>query len=252
MGVSRAIFLGTLAIGCASTYVWISGIPTLLSVDPSDPLGQHMLLRMRHLISDGVVPTLVILVLWLWITRTPRLAGIALVCAIVATTTVAFATSPKWRRTIYEPENKGDFIAWERVIPTDAEVFWPEDPVNAWFLLRRRHYVSRGQTAGIVYSRAAAMAMRQRATETRLIISPGIAFGAGDDIGAWAFTSQDLEDTCRRSHIDFVVTTYRFDLPMAANSIRFLDRLTGIEKGLFLYDCRPLRSASISDLEPIA
>lgn len=68
------------------------------------------------------------------------------------------AASPMWDN----PTRTATASALQSIIPTNATVFWPDGLEPTWFWLRRAHYASGFQTAGVVFSRETALEARRR------------------------------------------------------------------------------------------
>lgn len=107
---------------------------------------------------------------------------------------------------------------WTKAIPSDATVFWPDHVGRVWFVLGRRSYVSRAQTAGGVFAREASLEASRRMENVAMI-------GGSDAVSRFrhtdmyavraAITRSDLERACADPALDFVVLTQPFE-PRAA------------------------------------
>jgi hypothetical protein len=163
--------------------------------------------RLRMISSDGIIPTAVLLLVW-WVAFkwkvdvAPRIAAAA---ALVSCAVLAPFAWQSWSAMSYPPELQETYADWRARIPVGSEVFW-QDPLGPSYLLERASYISALQTAGMVFSREAAMEMLNR---TRLM--KPIYWGGQVDVDARAWAAKnhpapDLRAACRQSPVDFVVS----------------------------------------------
>ena len=116
------------------------------------------------------------------------------------------AAYPQWARSPYSAENQAEFASWRALIPPGTEVLWYEYPLAAWTLLQRPDFASRQQGASALFSREAAMVLRDR----QLAL---MSFGASLESAAVApKTTKEsqpavaLSTMCSASGARFVVT----------------------------------------------
>lgn len=118
----------------------------------------------------GALPLLVIALLW-WLaskatTRSVMFAVVAMTALVVPT---AMGSMPTWASRRFDDELKEAFGSWRNLIPPGSEVMWSADslmsdgPLSAWIVLERPNYISRVQAATALFSRPAAMEIRERA-----------------------------------------------------------------------------------------
>lgn len=130
---------------------------------------QHVGLQIMRLAStDGIVPAAIILAVGFagrrW--NTNGMNAALLIAAVIACASLFPSTWVAWTRTRYSQELYREYTPLRAKIPPDAEVLRPDAlpyDLDVWYLLDRQRYLSVAQTAGLVFSRAAAVAMYQRA-----------------------------------------------------------------------------------------
>lgn len=244
---ARGIEAVCIAVGLASAYAWWTLSPNVAGADPSMSLGPPIsfgrpaLFGLQRLLANGVIGVLVVTATWWILKHTGRTAGALLIAGIVFATS-AIAVAPDWLRAGYAVGPDSALRRWRDSIPVESEVFWPEDAAAAWLLLERKNYMSPDQTAGILFSRQAAMEMKQRAVELKLLLSPTLAFSASSMGKTWRATTGTVRRTCIKSAVDFIVVRRRLDLAYVPPPAFVKNRVTGISDPVYLYDCRPLRA----------
>jgi hypothetical protein len=128
-----------------------------------------------------------------------------------------------------------DLIAWRKIIPTHDEVLWLDDPVAAWVLLQRPSYISSIQTTATLFSRDAAMALRQRTSELKTVFPSVDPLDWEAAPGSIQFASKDLTAICAAIRVNFLVTREQLSAtPVAV----LLDNRLNAFKGMRLYQCR--------------
>ena len=125
------------------------------------------------------------------------------------------------------------------LIPQDAVVYWQDSIAKTWFLLGRRSYYSRHQSAGALFSRAATMEMKHRADALA-------ALGVHDS--NWLFDAPEpassppsairsgLLALCSKEPVDFVILKTRFPDWQVEQWVDPANKTTW-----WLYDCYQLR-----------
>jgi hypothetical protein len=123
----------------------------------------EFLRAIRRLSRSGVLPIAVFVLIYFAIgrlgARAQRLgiaaASVAMLAALAPSSVHEWNT--RWYERDYVP-----FAEWRALIPPRTEVLWFDSPISAWMLLQRPSYLSNMQEASGVFSRPAAMAMKQR------------------------------------------------------------------------------------------
>jgi hypothetical protein len=133
-----------------------------------------------------------------------------------------------------------ELAEWRRIVPPSAEVFWPESPTSAWLLLDRPNYLSTIQTAGVVFSRDAALELRRRAAALQPILSPQLFLGWDAGAPELVLGVAPLDRLCDLRAFDYLVTSVDLGRRPAAT----LEHTTGAHSHrLFLYACSPAAQA---------
>lgn len=182
----------------------------LVSLSPNafdDPLPIELQLA-RLWSEDGIVPGTIILGAWLagsrWntpIVHLSTLGAAVLACALLWPSTWSGWSAQKYSvlRQAYAP--------LRAKIPLDAEVLWPDaSPVGIWYLLERQSYLSGAQTAGLVFSRAAATAMYRRAQQIGPILGRAQFEDWVPEQDTKLTLEQKLRSACRAPDLSYVVS----------------------------------------------
>jgi hypothetical protein len=224
---------GVLILAVLARLAWNSVFLDAHYYDPSLP---EWFRRAGSFVQDGSVPV-AIGVLAVWLASRPRQAyslaalaalGIA-ACGCVLPYTWSRWTTQQFPRALVEK-----FRPWRALIPPGENVFWPESPVAASLLLERPDYLSMAQTAGLVFSRPAAMELRRRAFALAAATAPldFLDFN-GNGIGLGPSPTQ-LRHACHSGEFEFLVTGARLDWSPVAEIPPTAWRSSG---GLRLYRC---------------
>jgi hypothetical protein len=164
------------------------------------------LLTMRAYSGTGVLPALVLFAADRILARTrPAAVAASVVCAVTAPV-LAWAAYPQWAQTPFTEANIAAFSGWRARIPPGAEVLWFEDPMAAWVILQRPSYVSRPQTASSLFSREAAMVLRDRAASLPEFLRPVKQFPWEAAATVQGADKASLAEACRRTHVQYFVT----------------------------------------------
>jgi hypothetical protein len=205
-------------------------------LEPSMPLWLRRAMSFWH---DGSAPMALIALAW-WLSRSasgrPGLIMLAILTTIACVVLLP-STWTRWTIREYPSPLAARFAPWREIIPPGTDVFWPESPVAAWELLDRPSYLSTIQTAGVIFSRDAALEMQRRAQVLSPTLSPMLFLGWNTGGSALTLSSQQLLGVCQLAAFEFLVTNTDLRVPAAA----FIPSQTGpASKGLRLYRC-PVR-----------
>jgi len=99
----------------------------------------------------------------------------------------------------------------EKIIPPTAQVLWSDDLRLPWFILRRPSYLSRNQTAGLVFNRDTTMEYLAHSAEVEAFQSEIATCKEMNGMIATCTLDADvLRDTCAPAAggPDFVITDY--------------------------------------------
>jgi hypothetical protein len=183
----------------------------------------------------------VVVAAW-WVTLQWRAPPAITAGVLASAATLALAAAPgmvrSWSVQFAPQPARERFAAWRRVIPKDAEVFWPDGLREVWFLLDRRSYLSLSQLGGVVFSEELANEARERALVLSPLAPAGKWFGdvsaSGDE--PVDLTREALRQVCASHGPDFIVGDE--DLGWQVARIEWPD--TGLYR--YLYECRSIRA----------
>ena len=138
----------------------------------------------------------------------------------------------------HQPNQQDPIPTFTRHIPVDAVVYWENDAAMSWFVLGRSNYVSRQQTAGILFSRQTAMEGKRRLDRLS-------ALGLEDDLYRWwnktakrpLASVKGLAYVCHDPVLSYVVLSKNFEVGVIEKN---QEEATG--KDFYLYDCAYLRN----------
>jgi hypothetical protein len=187
------------------------------------------------LTSDGALPTLALAVAiasWYLAQRLRATVWWYGVWSLALVTAVWLSGANYLERTFPAPV-KARFTMWQTLIPPRTEVFMPDDALAGWTMLLRPSYYSLEQSAGEVFSRTAAMELRERARAATTYVSRH-----GGQIWPELVVVTDREpelgQLCASTGVSFVVT--RSDLQAAPLDV-MPDNMGPRFGGLKLYAC---------------
>jgi len=216
----------------------------LLAVNPTvfDDPGPLVLQLAREWATDGILPAAVLIALWFagrrWNTR---LAGGALLAAAsIACALLSPSAWSAWTRRSYPRHEYEAFAPLRAQIPSDAEVLWPDaPPIEVWYLLDRQSYVSGAQTAGLVFSRAAAIAMYRRVGRVSALVR-------GQQFEDWTpktpshlTPAQKLQSACAAPDLEYIMSWTNLGPPPLAS---YLPNAHHPNVRARLYRCSDVRS----------
>lgn len=201
-------------------------------------LDPSIALWLRRAISfarDGTAAMALFLLTWL-LTRTSRRSG-SIVLGL-ATMVGAIALLPPtwagWTHREFPAQRVAQLAAWREHIPSGANVFWPESPLDAWMLLNRPSYLSVLQTSGMVFSRDIAMELKRRALALAPFVPPQAFLDWRSGGTNLALSSGQLRGVCALAVFDYLVTS-------ADLGIESLDAVqastSAADRPLHLYRC---------------
>lgn len=130
------------------------------------------------------------------------------------------------------------------LVARNETVYWQDNLLYAWFLLRQGNYASTLQSVGVAFSRETAMEARRRFERLD-------AFGSADSglpgskKAGHAATRADLVQLCEDRILDKVIVNHRID---EIDAPQWLDPL--IAAPWFLYRCADFRHARAAALPP--
>jgi hypothetical protein len=244
-GVS-AVACGSLALAWASFEWWTSGAGT--SWGGGGFVGAVTGIRSLLGVPIVTVTLALSLILWLNRARSPAaLAATSLALLLSASLFLPRALAGDVLRA-GAPAEVADFAAWREVIPPASNVYVAPAHYSAafcWFTLQRPDYLSVNQSAGVVFSRDAALEVVRRsevllpmmAPDWRLYSAMLAARGeAGSAARSQPLTRERLMSLCRDPALGFVVAWENVGFEPLPH------RRPGDWKNWNLYDCSRVRA----------
>ncbi|MDP8986021.1 MAG: hypothetical protein M3N97_13505 [Pseudomonadota bacterium] len=185
---------------------------------------------------------------------------IALCIALASSTTFLLFLSASHVRPYGSASDLREFAQWRDRIPPESTVFVTngyDSGSFVWFTLERNNYLSSGQSAGVVFSRATALEVQRRSQvllpladpnwkmlsslrNSRRLVSSAAASGSRGAAGARQFrplTAQSLVAACRDPVLGFVVSPD----DVGFDPVRHTQ--AGLWKNWNLYECSHVRAA---------
>lgn len=162
--LKRLIFAGSCAVLVLVLIRNIANTILFAQAMPDQSLMPAWVREFRSLSQDGVIPALIFGGIWLLCTR-PRgrvLRPITVTATVVGCAILLPASAAEWNRSEYTRDFEA-FAEWRQYIPPGEEVMWIDGAVETWALLERPRYLTTNQMASMLFSREAAIEMRQRA-----------------------------------------------------------------------------------------
>jgi hypothetical protein len=213
--------------------------------------------RLREIFGLGVSGLLLAWLCWYGLRKLRSGWAISLVCAF-------FLAAAAWilPGSLKQPQSAGtsaeihEFADWRQAIPPSSNVLLIPTRMSAsfqWFTLGRPSYLSVGQSAGVVFSRATSLEVRRRSEVLLPLRDPDwkiltsimeqqskgakAASAADSKSASRSLTVEVLIHVCGDSTLDFVIAKEH----VGFDPLRHTH--PGEFKNWYLYDCRRVRSA---------
>lgn len=208
---TRLVLYGAVGVALIALAYRVASSLLFLETFYADPQIALWIRQIASLTADGGIPVTVILCA-LWLTTRKRGTPALLLLAVGSAALCICLLPDAWRRWSHQqfpPALRAQFAPWRALIPPGRDVFWSEAAPETWILLERPNYLSVVQTAGMMFSRAAALEMQRRAEALSAVV-PAAAYlrlgGGGAGIGP---SARQLEQACATSEFEFLVTPAR-------------------------------------------
>jgi hypothetical protein len=226
----------------------IDTVPFLAESNPGETL---LVQHTRSLCADGLLPLGLAIALWAALRYGTSIRGAPVLVTALPVLMCCWLLSPTWRAWSHCDYDRIFAAAapWRAAIPAGTEVLWPDNPVGAWYVLRRPSYWSLAQLVGAIFSRDKAMLMRQRgiavnealvsigALEEKQVLDPSgnpLIYTVALNMGRGAFKT-----LCQDSEISYFVSW----MPFAASPFPPVTVNPSKRQGnLYLYRCADFRS----------
>jgi hypothetical protein len=247
----------TIAVICISVIAWAvvdtgEGIASLASASEHT---HSVASSIRAVFELKIWCVLLASALWYWTRKSKSpTRQIFVVCALATGSAFLIYEPFIYSRSYGSVSDMNEFSDWRQVIPPTSTVFVTngyDSGSFVWFTLERNNYLSPGQSAGVVFSRATALEVRRRSEVLLPLVDPNwkmltslrrtASGAAGAPLNHHALTPRSLLDVCADSALGFVISpdSVGFDPIRHAHE--------GTYKNWNLYDCnrvRGLRSAT--------
>ena len=130
--------------------------------------------------------------------------AVAVACLAVGASVLPLTVAHLTARE-YTAAYRDALAPFRAAIPPGSDVLWDGPAVAAWILLDRPNYLVPADTAGMVYSRAAALEMQRRAGVLGVALSPAtfLRFEAPLEL---RLSAQQLRLICRTRAVPFIIT----------------------------------------------
>jgi hypothetical protein len=199
-----------------------------------------------------------IMIAWLkWRLPSKQALSLALAGCFCVLAFAAWDRRSAWQKWAESPSAQA--VPFAAALRQDAQVYWPDGVPESWLILRRPSYFSIDQGAGALFSRAAALAFRDRAASVAALDPrERVAMFAGEKLreGPLPAPSVDsLTTTCRAAPgLDAIITAQSApgvgSVSWRAPVSREVRRWTGTQwidepqQRFFLYLCSAFRQRS--------
>jgi hypothetical protein len=174
---------------------------------------------LRSVSTGGAIPLIVLLASCRMVKFTRRPARPVLtVILVLLVAAVAVPTLKTWLNVRYDSDLKAAFAEWRSRIPPGSDVMWAADgtavgkndsATSTWLLLERPSYVSRIQGTTSLFSRQAALEMRDRIQSIRGLL-PDIGSLYPKNAKISIPEPLTLSRVCQSSSVKYIVTQASF------------------------------------------
>lgn len=231
-----------MAVGCVAVLAALlaTAVP-VLSISSTRMEHPWLVERAQDLVDTASFSAAIVLLLWY--AAKLRASAVAIVATLALATIICIFRGPRayemWTRDPLPQTAVDTFAAWRNIIPAGSNVLWLDNPEGVWFLLNRASYMSRSQSAGVVFSQATAREIDRRTNHLRPLADRAWLLGIQDspfERAVRPLTPMMLTHLCSDSALDFVVSGA--DVATAVSAID----TQGPWQGLRLYACRTANS----------
>jgi hypothetical protein len=131
---------------------------------------------------------------------------VSITCTALAFTTLGWYSWQNWAYQEYSPTVVDEMQAWRNLIPEGEEVLWMDGSIPTWLALQRPSYISSIQSTVTLFSRPAAMALKQRALEIAPVFPDALPLQWTSKSETSKPSTIDLSKICAQIPVRFVVT----------------------------------------------
>ena len=153
-----------------------------------------------------LIPLLFIGLAWL-AQRLQRRAALLALGVLIAVLIGAQAPAvwAQWEPRNFTAADRAEFAPWRAKIPPNADVLYTPNPLLQWILLERPSYISDVQTASVLFSRPAAMAIMDRVVPLKDYLIAEDVTHLNSDLNT-TLDEPSLASVCANSQVQFVVS----------------------------------------------
>ena len=247
------------AAGSAVVVMWVFANCWSFFHSPVAESGRDSLLigRLRECFGLGISAPVFAWLAWYGVRklRSAWTVSLACICFLAAVVWI-LPGSMKQQDRFGSPTDIREFEDWRSVIPPSSTVLMLPTGKSAllqWFTLERPGYLSVGQSAGVVFSRATAAEVVRRSTvllpleepNWKILSSIEKSNSRSTESGS-AQVKADSERPLTADSLVHVCGDPQLDFVIARQNVGFQPlqhKHPGMYKNWYLYDCRPIRSA---------
>ncbi len=241
---------------CVSVLPWIVADTqtAIASLPPFKGNFAFVVSSMRAILGLKIGCVVLASAMWYWIGKNgSRTRQIVAACALAALS-VTLLHDTFMRSTFYgSVSDVTEFADWRERIPPGSTVFVTNGHDSGsfvWFTLERNNYLSPGQSAGVVFSRATALEVKRRSDVLLPLVDPtwkiltslrraaSNAPGGGVPPNHRPLTAKSLVSVCSDRALGFVVAPENVGFDPVQH------RPAGAYKNWNLYDCNHVRALS--------
>jgi len=235
--VLRPILLGLSALLALSLLINLASSVIVARAGIDQSAVPDWMRRLRAVSGTGVLPVVALCAAgWAAARAAPAALGAAVVASLALAAWFGSAALPSWLQSPYSQPMQEAFASWRDRIPRGTEVLWFTSPVAAWVLLDRPSYVSVQQRASSLFSRDAAMVLRDRVAAVPEFLQPADPRPWLPGTGEERDGQGTLAEVCGATQARFVVSRKDLhQLPVAVSDPALPPALRGWK----LYACEP-------------
>lgn len=216
--------------------------------------------RLRECFDLGILAPVFAWVAWYGLRKLSSVWTISVACmGLLAMVVCVLPDSMRQVDKFGTREDIREYDDWRSVIPLSSNVLMLPSGKAAlfqWFTLERPSYLSVGQSAGVVFSRATAAEVVRRSAVLSPLEAPGwkilsqirrgrvhavpASSGTSESDSEKPLTADALVHLCGDPQLGFVIARQNVGFEPRQH------RSAGVYKDWYLYDCRPIRSPAHS------
>ena len=215
---------------CIIAAILVSGVVALSQLDQLSRLQDSGILIGRASAVPSALSGLMLAVALLGLWPLVRPGRAALACSAVCMAALLAAGISQWDQrndwARYVEQNRGMAHPFQALIPTDKNVYWPDELLASWALLQRQSYYNAPQMSGTLFSRETSVTGMARWNSVGPLVIQSKLCKAIAATGLTATTLADckptdvaVHDVCHstNAHPDFIVLNTPIGAPPIAS-----------------------------------